>query len=40
MLVGILNPHKYIIRLKVNIFKVDLPAVWNVKMTANVHFYF
>lgn len=40
MLIGILNPHKYIIRLKMNIFKVDLLAGWNVNTTANVDFYF
>ena len=38
MLIGILNPHKYIIRLKVNIFKVDLPEGWNVTMIATAHF--
>ena len=38
MLLGILNPRKYIIRLKVNIFKGDLPEGWNVTVIA--HFYF
>ena len=40
MLIGILNPHKYIIRLKVNIVKRDLPGGWNVTAIATAHFYF
>lgn len=40
MLMETLDPHKYIMRLKVNLFQADSAAGWNVKMVAVMHFYF